>query len=61
MYLSRAVLKNICPQSFLQIIINAFVAEFTFSRILHLQQILMNTYKRIPLNYESYSLRSILF
>ena len=61
MYLSGAVLKNIYPQSFLQIIINAFVAEVTFSRNLHLQQILMNTYKRIPLNYESCSLRSILF
>ena len=43
-YLSGAVLKNICSENFLQIIINAYVAEFFFSKTTYFQQILMNTF-----------------
>ena len=42
-YLSGAVLKNICSENFLQIIINAYVAEFIFSKTTYLKQIIMNT------------------
>ena len=42
-------------------IIKALVADFISSKILCFQHILMNTFRRMRLNYENYSLRRILF
>ena len=58
MYLSGAVLKILV----LQIIIKASLAEFIFSKIPCFQHIfLLNTFRRMCLNYENCSLRRILF
>ena len=54
------VLKNICSENFLQIIIKASVAECIFSKISCFRHILMNTLKRMRLKYETFSLRHIL-
>ena len=54
------VLKNICSGNFLQIIIKASVAEFIFNKISCFRHILMNTFKRMRLKYETFSLRRIL-
>ena len=57
MYLSEDFLKNVASKKFLQIITEAFVAEFNFSRIPCFRHVLLNTFERIPLKYENYSLR----
>ena len=59
-YLSGAVLMNICLENFLQIIINAYVAEFIFRKIPSFQQIFMYTFKWMRLNYKHCFLRHIL-
>ena len=60
MYLSTTVLKNICSEEVLQNIIKASAADFIFSKILCFQHILLNTFRRMGLKYEDYSLRRIL-
>ena len=59
-YLSCVILKNICSENFLLIIIKVSVAESIFSRISCFQHIFLNTLRRMHLNYENCSLRSIL-
>ena len=61
MYMCGAALKNIFSENFLQIIINASLTEFIFSKIPYIQHILMNTFRRMRLNYGNFSLRRILF
>ena len=51
--MSSTNFKNICSKN--------FVAEFIFSKISCFQHILLNTFRRMRLNYENCSLRSILF
>ena len=46
---------------FLKIIVKGFVAGFICSKILCFQHILINTFRRMRLNYENCSLRCILF
>ena len=46
---------------FLEIIIKVSVTEFVLSKIPLFQHILMNTFRRIRLKYETYFLRRILF
>ena len=53
MYLCGVALKNIYSEFFLQIIIKAIVAGFTFSKISCFQCILLNT----RLEYENCSFR----
>ena len=54
---------NFFPQSFLQTIIKASVADLIFSKIpcfqyfMLLTSILVNTFRRMRLKYEHYSLR----
>ena len=60
-YLFDVILKNICSENFTQIIIKSSVAALILSKIPCFQHILMNTFRRMRLNYENCSLRSILF
>ena len=59
--LSSGVLKNICSDKVLQVIINAPAVLFTFSILLCFQRILLNTFRQMRLNHESYSLKYFLF
>ena len=43
--------ESICSESFLEIIIKVSLAEFTFSNISCFQHILLNTFRRMRLNY----------
>ena len=46
---------------FLQVVIKAYLADFVFSKIPRFQYILLNTFTRMRLKYENYSLMFILF
>ena len=46
---------------FLQIIINAFAADFIFSKIPCFQHILLDSFRQVRLKYENCFLRRILF
>ena len=45
----------------MQILIKASVVDFIFSKIPCFQQIPLNAFRRIRLNYENYSFRRIYF
>ena len=53
-YLSVGILKNLLQEKLLQIIIKASVTDFYFQHI-------FDTFNRISLKYENYSLSRILF
>ena len=55
-----AALKNFWSENFLEIIIKPCVADFIFSRTPCFRHILLNTFRRIRLKHEYYSLRHIL-
>ena len=54
--MSVAVCKNFCSGKFLQTIIKVFVADFVFSKIPCVEHILLNTFRRMRLKHENYSL-----
>ena len=54
-HLSGVILKNICSEYFLQIIIKVFVAEFILSKIPRFTHILLNTFRRVRLYYQNFS------
>ena len=53
--------QNFCSANFLPIIITSSVVEFILSKIPCFPHILMDTFRRMRLKYENYSLRSISF
>ena len=58
---SISVLKNICHENILKIVIKASTMDFIFSKIPYFQHILLNTFRRMSLKYKNYCLRRILF
>ena len=59
--MSVAVLKNFCSENFLQIIIQTFVVDFSFSKTPCFQHVVLGSFRQMRLQYENYSLRRILF
>ena len=55
------MLKNICPEDLLEIVIKASLAKFVFSEIPCFKNILLNTFRQMRLKYENYFLRNIFF
>ena len=56
-FMSGSVLTNICPETFPQIITEASLAEFIFSKVPCFQYILLNTFR---MKYEKYPARHVI-